>query len=490
MFRLSFGSDRRHVRRTVLVLGTSALTSVALFACESDEMIPTRNARFGDKVSTGGSAGTTNSGAPQIVAVSPASGPSADTVNGPWGIEVTIAGSALGGGNPRLSFTSGTQITPGDAEVVSWSDDTIRVKMPFPAEGEVSFESDADGGTTLPAFTFVPTWETVGKYEASTAVEVQSAVSHAPGELTIMLSGAAPATVLMLDGSSFRVESIPFGASSPTERRLYLKSDGDVAAFGLSDDATPVLLSAARDAGTWTVTPSVTLSSEVVVAGGRSGGVVWFHTTGDSWSRAYSKTGTWDTSKPLVTDPNPSATNHAVGTTSDGALYVAYTVMSSGMETPTLRRLSPNASSFSAAVDGGSSSENAITSLELLDHGDGIVVHTCTDFSCTDGLYPSNRGSGLDAYAHPDGGSYAFSTNSIASLACSDDGNLTRTVDDDSSNSEAVAWPCPTLLAHELDENGQSVALVRVGNQLRVLRPRAADPSGAGGAGGAGGSGS
>ena len=67
---------------------------------------------------------------------------------------------------------------------------------------------------------------------------------------------------------------------------------------------------------------------------------------------------------------------------------------------------------------------------------------------------------------------------------------VTRTVDDDSSNSEAVAWPCPTLLAHELDENGQSVALVRVGNQLRVLRPRAEDPGGAGGAGGAGGSGS
>ena len=123
---------------------------------------------------------------------------SMDPVSGPYGTLVTIKGEGLG--NPALSgFTLavGDQgevtLTPKDkTSVMSWSDNEIIFRYPFPAEGGVSLE--APKGAVV-AGEFQPTWHVAQEIEMPPAATVLASISPAPDHIE-MLFDTMPLTLL------------------------------------------------------------------------------------------------------------------------------------------------------------------------------------------------------------------------------------------------------------------------------------------------------
>src|SRR6202011_4506978 len=75
------------------------------------------------------------------------------------------------------------------------------------------------------------------------------------------------------------------------------------------------------------------------------------------------------------------AKNRASGVSSDGSLYVAWSVYTGNFlddkEAASMAKLAPTATAFAAAAPGSDSVDDYVTSLKLKSSGDGLVVTTC-----------------------------------------------------------------------------------------------------------------
>lgn len=445
----------------------------------------------------GGGSGGANSGEeplpePRVTSFSPSAGP--------WGTNVTIEGSDLGG---TPTFESGHTVRQ-----YTLSTPTQRgFRMPFPAEGAVSLESS---WWSVGVGEFTPTWQLAGSVRVPATATVLSAVSRAARRISVLFSGD-PAVVLHLEGGELLEETIVFpSATSLSERRLYLTEDGELRAFAVTTGSPRRILDARRSsAGEWTVESTgieATQDSEedLVVAGGRGGGVVWFRTWVDdspgaggaaggsndvdtaAWMRARSVDGSWEVDAGPIVDPAFGRKSYAAGATSDGSLYVAQAVDAStlfdSMEQPRMRRLSPHGTQFGPLLEVGTRVDDSVSAIFLADRGEGLVVSYCgrdvgvisaPTESCYEGLAPA-EGTWVTRVPRESGSTHhALTLTTAASFVCENDDLALQLHSADTE--EPVAWPCPSVVASAIDPTGELVALVRIEDQLRGFLPRSSN---------------
>lgn len=423
---------------------------------------------------------------------------------GPWGTNVTLEGEDLGG---TPTFQGPSEEGVAISRYTGSTPTSLGFRVPFPAEGALHLESS---WWSVPAGDFTPTWQLAGAADVPAVTTVLSAISRAPRQLSVLFSGD-PAVVLHLEDGELIEDTLVFPANAaPSTRRLYVTEGGAVAAFALTTDTPAVILDARRsDAGEWSVESTgietiVDPADDVVVAGGRGGGVVWFRTWLDApggmggaagssgaddtaaWARARSVDGHWTIDREPIADPAYGRRGYAAGATSDGSLYVAQAADASAlfdtMEEPRLRRLGPQDAAFGPALPAGNRVDDYVTSITLADRGEGLVVGYCASdtgvFSaptdtCREGLAPA-EGPWIP-YVPREGAStrHALTRASAASFVCEDDELELRVFP--SEIEEPVSWPCPLLLTSAVDPEGNVVALVRVDDRVHAFLPRVSE---------------
>jgi IPT/TIG domain-containing protein len=410
---------------------------------------------------------------------------SMEPASGAYGTLVTIKGHGLG--NPSLSgFTLaiGNQgevtITPKDqAFVSSWTDEEIVFRFPFPAEGGVSLE--APQGAVL-AGEFQPSWHIAREIDKAPAESVLASIVSAPDHLTLLFD-TDPLTLLDIGPDGAVEHSVTAGSVDPSSLRLYLNSAKKVEAIGVSTDAAPVLVQLQnQDDDLVAKATSIKLdASEFSVAGGSEGAAVWMRRS-NGWYRARPGASAWSVDKGPVADASPDAPDRASGASSDGSLYVGWSIDTGNflddMEAAQMAKLAPTATKFAAATAAGSSVDDYVTSLSLTSSGDGLVVTTCgsdvdpfglsgTDRYCFDALHAP---SGAHIFGVPvDQGAMAHAfTHSRAVVAyCTGDNSWLIRTDTDVETTpgaalgETVLYPCPEAVALEVDGAGDFVPVVR-----------------------------
>lgn len=463
-----------------------------------------------------GGAGPKGGSAQQAGSAGAAAAPRIDSMeptSGPYGTLVTIRGSGLGDASRSgyvlaVGNRGEVELTP-DSElgVVSWSDEEIVFRYPFPAEGAVSLEGPR--GDAL-AGEFNPTWHIAQELEQAPAASALASISREPGRVAILFD-TRPLTLLELGPDG--VEEYPVTASEIENEslRLYLNAASEIEAIAVSTGADPVLVHLKHVDGELVAEPTAIelQADEYGVAGGAEGAAVWMLREA-GWQRARPSAGVWQLDKGPIADPEPSAPDRASGAGSDGSLYLAKSVDTGNflddMEAPYMQRLAPTASAFGPSTRAGSSVDDYITSLTLRSSGDGLVVRVCgsdvdpfglsgTDRYCYDSLHaPSGAqisGVPVDARAS----AHAFTHERAVAAYCRGDTWLIRT-DRDTGDPEApeqpvgevVAYPCPEAVALELGGDGEFLPVVRYRERTYLLKrnPLAVPASGAGGAGAGG----
>jgi hypothetical protein len=435
--------------------------------------------------SGGGSGGGGNTGpvydAPTITSFSP--------VEGDYGTLVTIEGSGLGS-----AYRDGVVLAVGDQgevelypdsspEVLSWSEERIEFRFPFPARGGVSIETPE--GAEL-AGHFEPSWVELMAFENGPSAAVLASVSTGPLQLAVLFDGTPPR--LFEFGEDVGNElTIDAGDALPSSLRLYLDDQGVLQGFGLTDEADPEIVALNNEAGELVAAPSGVLlgATEWATAGGPDGAAIWMRRD-DGWHRARPSGGTWSLDKGPVEDPMPDEPLHASGATSDGSLYIGYGVDSGSlfddMERPRLLRLPPADSEFAASITGGHSTDDYLTSLKLEGRGRGLVVHYCgsdvdpfgatsTDYLCFRGLVPSEAVTHLVAPVEGEHAVHTMTKNLALASSCDDDQSYTlrESTDAEMDPAEGIVFTCRTPVALEVDQNDQPVFLMRDGATLRAM---------------------
>jgi len=412
--------------------------------------------------------------------------------SGPYGTLVTIRGAGLG--NPSLAgFTLAlgargeVELTPRDKQaVVSWSDEEIVFRFPFPAEGTVALESPKGGAV---AGEFAPTWHIAREIELAPAATVLASISPEPGRIE-MLFDTMPLTLLDVGPDGVVEHAVTAPDVDPSSLRLYL-SAGVVQAIGVSSDADPVLVPLQNQADDLVAEPTTIKldASEFGVAGGSEGAAVWMRRS-DGWHRARPSGATWKLDKGPIAEPNANAPDRASGVTSDGSLYVAHSVDTGNflddMEAAYMARLTPTGTKFGADAAAGASVDDYVSALTLTSHGDGLVVRTCgsdvdpfalsgTEHYCYDALHaptgahlfgvPVDVKSTLHAFTHE---------RAVASYCASDKTWLIRGDTDVEETpgapiGEAVLFPCPEGVALEISGSGDYLPVIRWANKTYLL---------------------
>lgn len=447
----------------------------------------------------GGEVGTTHEGgaagaelppeppmAPVVTAMMPRSGA--------YGSEIRIEGEGLGsaarvGVKLRLGADGLGELEPtSKPEIVSWSETEIRFRFPFPYEGRVVVETpqgEAEAGE------FEPTWRAGAAFESVAKVESTAALANAPGVLSAILD-TGPPSLISFDGADWTSTPIAEKNLRGDSIRLYLAGQA-LAAFGLSTATAPeiVELDPANDFAQ--TASGVKVTADYRVAGGAQGAVVWSRTA-NNWSRSRPTGGVWAVDKGPIADPNPSGAKHVAGTLSDGTLFVGW-----GEDTGTTfddrgaafhRRLASDASAFEPKVKTGGDVDDAISAITMSDRGGGLIARYCgtdkdplgatgNETLCYLALLPSGSKMAMNESASL---RYAFSgTTSVAAYCSSSQGlRLLPALDTGAITSakleaaagDVVAWPCPSVLAIEVDPDGQPLLIVEQAGLLYSPRPR------------------
>jgi hypothetical protein len=232
-------------------------------------------------------------------------------------------------------------------------------------------------------------------------------------------------------------------------------------------------------------------STETALGGGPDGACAWMHRD-DGWWRARPSGADWAVDDGPIDDVQSTSPDRAVGATSDGALYVAWSVDTGNflddMQAPRMRRLDPSTLEWSDSLSAGSSVDDYITSLEVLDKGRGVVVRYCgsdvdplgasgTTYRCYDGLHSAGAHIAkvsVDATASR----HAFTPLRAVAGYCDPDATFRLRTDTDVASApeepigERIVFPCQTTAALEIDPNGDFVPVVRRGNMLHLLARR------------------
>jgi len=430
---------------------------------------------------------------PQIDSMEPASGP--------YGTPVTIKG--LGLGNAALAgFTLavGNQgevtLTPKDkASVISWTDDEIVFHYPFPAEGAVSLEGPKGD---VVAGEFQPTWHVAQTIEQAPAATVLASISPATNHI-VMLYDTMPLSLVDVGPEGVVEHSVTAPGIDRNSVRLYLNAAKKVEGIGVSTDAEPVLVHLQNSDDDLVAKPTTIKlqATEFGVAGGSEGAAVWMRRA-TGWFRARPGASAWAQDKGPIADPNPDGPNRTSGVSSDGSLYVAWSVDTGNflddMEAGQMQQLAPTATKFAAAKAAGNSVDDYVTGLTLQSSGDGLVVTTCgsdvdpfalsgTDHYCFDSLHAPSGAHLFGVPVDQTSIAHAFTHERAVAAYCSRDGSWMIQTDADVETTpgaalgEAVLFPCPEAVALEVNGAGDYLPVVRwAGKTYLIERNPAAEP--------------
>ncbi len=431
---------------------------------------------------------------PKIESMSPESGA--------YGTLVTITGEGLGSSQLKgVTLALGSQgeveLTPASRElVVSWSDEEIVFRYPFPAEGPAVLTTPKG---TLVAGDFQPTWHVARELDKAPAKSVLASISGAAGQISLLFD-TMPLTLLEVSAAGVTERAVTAPSLVPSSARLYLNAQAEIEGVGVSNAAEPVIVHLQNQAGDLVAqATTIALSaSEFGVAGGSEGAAVWMRRSA-GWFRARPSGATWAQDKGPIADADEDAPDRASGSTSDGSLFVAWSVDTGNflddMEAPYMAKLAPTATKFAAATRAGGNVDDYVTGLTLTSHGDGLVVRVCgsdvdpfglsgTDRYCYDSLHAPSGAALLHVPVEAKSVTWAFThERAVAAYCHSDRSWLIRSSTDVESApgapvGEVVAFPCPEAVALEVSGEGDYLPVIRWAGKTYLLeRNPAAAPA-------------
>jgi hypothetical protein len=414
---------------------------------------------------------------------------------GPYGTLVTINGTFLGS-----SARSGVQLRIGGAPaftiqadnetfVESWTEDEIRFHYPFPAGGQISLETPQGGAVVGD---FVSSWLTTNTATNAPTASVIASISISP-QTVALLFDSSPPVLLDLGPDGAVSHGVTLGGAVPSSVRLYL-AGSSVEGVGVTDGAEPELIHLRNVDGDLVgeATGIVLDATESALAGGPDGACAWLHRS-DGWWRARPGADNWSIDAGPIDDVQGTSPDRAVGAASDGSLYVAWSVDTGNwlddMEAPRMRRLDASTETWGGSESAGSSVDDYITSLEILDKGRGVVVRYCgsdtdpwgvsgTAYRCYDGLHNAAGASIAKVSVDITASRHAFSASRAVAGYCDDADTFRLRTDTDVAAEpdgpigEPIVYPCQTTVALEIDPNGDFVPVVRRGTTLHMLGRR------------------
>lgn len=446
---------------------------------------------------TAGAAGQGGQGGAPLV-LGPPTVESVSPLDGPYGTTITINGSFLGS-----SSRAGVQLRIGNAPafviqansesfVESWSEDEIRFRYPFPATGEITLETPQG---VAAVGDFESSWVSSSVATNAPAASVIASISAAPQTVTLLFDSTPP--VLLDFGPEGAVShAVTLNGAVPSSVRLYL-AGSNVEGIGVTDGDDPELVHLRNVDGDLVGAATGILlddATETALAGGPDGACAWLHRA-DGWVRARPIGDDWVIDTPPIADVQSTSPDRAVGASSDGSLYVAWSVDTGyfldDMEAPRLRRLDASSEEWGSSQSAGSNVDDYITSLEILDKGRGVVVRYCgsdtdpwgvssTAYRCYDGLHNPAGASIARVSVDVTASRHAFSASRAVAGYCDDAETFRLRTDTDVASEpdgpvgEAIVYPCQTTTALELDPNGDFVPVVRRGTLLHMLGRREA----------------
>ncbi|HKY40979.1 MAG TPA: IPT/TIG domain-containing protein [Polyangiaceae bacterium] len=422
---------------------------------------------------------------PTITAMEPTSGP--------YGTLVTVSGNGLGnaqmnGFTLAIGNQGELQLTPDDEQsVVSWTDQEIVFRYPFPAEGPVAVESPLGGAMVGE---FIPSWHVAREVDLAPAASVLASISPEPDHITLLFD-TMPLTLIDVGPDATVEHAVSAPGVDPSSLRLYLNTAGVVEGIGVSNDASPVLVHLLNQGGDLVAqaTTIQLLASEFAVAGGSEGAAVWMKRAA-GWHRARPSGATWKLDKGPIADPDPAAPDRTAGASSDGSLYLAHSedasFLTDDMEAPYMARLAPTATQFASAKKAGSAVDDYVTGLTLTSSGDGLVVRVCgsdvdpfgfsgTDVYCYDGLHAPSGAQLLGVQVDAKASAHAFTHERAIAAYCTSDRRWFIRSDSDveimagEPVGEQVLFPCPEAVALEVSGQGDYVPVVRWAGKTYLL---------------------
>lgn len=486
-----------------IVLG--AMTLSLGLGCDYDDSDWQLDQSSGATTSRGGT-GTSTGGKGQAAAPSGSGGSSGlpaqypepkiesmEPTSGPYGTLVTIKGVGLG--NPSLQgfvLAVGSQgqveLTPTDSDaVVSWTDEEITFRYPFPAEGGVSLETPKGAED---AGEFQPTWHVARVIDKAPAASVLASLSAAPGRISLLFD-TMPLSLLEVGSDGVVERAVSADEVDPASVRLYLNAQNEVEGVGVSTDAEPVIVHLENDADDL-IAKATTIelqATEYAVAGGSEGAAVWMHRD-SGWFRARPSGATWAQDSGPIAEAHENEPDRAVGATSDGSLYVAWSVDTGNLlddrEAARMAQVTPTGTKFGGTLVAGSNVDDYVTRLELMSRGDGLVVKTCgsdvdpfglsgTDYYCFASLHAPGGASLLHVPLDEKASTYAFTRQRAVAAYCSSDGTWFIRTDADVETTpgaplgEAVMSPCPEAVALEVSGEGDYLPVVRHAGKTYLL---------------------
>jgi hypothetical protein len=425
---------------------------------------------------------------------------SMDPASGPYGTLVTIKGQGLG--SPALAgFTLavGNQgevtLTPKDhTSVMSWTDDEIVFRFPFPAEGGVSLE--APKGAVM-AGDFQPTWHVAQEIAKAPAASVLASIGPAADHIE-MLFDTMPLTLLDIGPEGAVAHAVTAPNVDPTSLRLYLNSAKKVEGIGVSTDAAPVLVELQNQSDDLVAkaTAIKLAATEFAIAGGSEGASAWMRRS-TGWFRARPGAAGWAQDKGPITDANPNAPNRASGGTSDGSLFVGWSEDTGNFLDDTgtafMAKFAPTATKFAAEMAAGSAVDDYVTGLTLTSSGDGLVVTTCgsdvdpfglsgTDHYCFDSLHAPGGAHLFGIAVDEKSIAHAFTHERAVAAYCTSDSTWMIRTDADVETTpgmplgEQVLYPCPEAIALEVNGVGDYLPVVRLAGKTYLLERNPAAP--------------
>jgi hypothetical protein len=280
--------------------------------------------------------------------------------------------------------------------------------------------------------------------------------------------------------------------------RLYLNSSKKVEGIGVSTDAAPLLVEL-QNVSDDLVAKATTIklaATEFAVAGGAEGASAWMRRP-SGWYRARPGAAAWAQDKGPIADANADAPNRASGVTSDGSLFVAWSVDTGNFlddnETPYMAKLAPTASKFAAETAAGSYVDDYVTGLTLTSSGDGLVVRTCgsnvdpfglsgTDHYCYDSLHAPSGAHLFGIPVDEKSIAHAFTHERAVAAYCASESTWMIQTDADVETTpgmplgEQVLYPCPEAVALEVNGAGDYLPVVRLAGKTYLLERNPAAP--------------
>jgi hypothetical protein len=438
---------------------------------------------------SGGTGGVSTGGQPGGFAVS-----SIAPLVGPYGTEVTIRGQGFGtkaASDVHLSLGGDDvlQVTPSSTIVTAWDSTQIKFRFPFPQEGAVDVDS-----TDLHVHPgdFLPNYRPGPKQTATASAGAVASISEGPGRISAVLD-TRPPTMVQSDGKSWtEIELAPEAPVRSDTIRLYLAADA-LRGFALTTADPPEIVDfvLSGDGSTFTGTSTgVIVTSTYALAGGSQGAAIWFAESG-SWKRVSRGKASWAVDKGPITDPKPGADLHAVVATSDGSLHVVWAEKTGTLlddtGTPYVQTLLSASSTFGTPAPAGGSVDDFVSTLVAESRGDGFLIRYCgsdvdpfgfsgSEYRCRVSLVTPD-GTHSDGSWKDDATSrHTIRGTGMAGLRCDDKAGsqLFPDVKTAAANTapDIAAWPCPPVLAAELDDDGALQVILRSGSSLFSPRPQ------------------